>query len=118
MNVLRNIYIFAVVEAGLCLFTLYAIRIDNLNKRRARKGNLTYVIKRGKESLGYLHITFGVLFTLLIMKFIDQTKEIQEYSAFFTLLNFLIILYLTFTNDWFRNKIIGFFSKARVEKNS
>lgn len=69
-------------------------------------------VKRGETSWGYFILAFGILFPFGegIISFIEVNSFIK--ASIFLIYGYLLF-YFCFSNNWFRNKIVGFFTKLK-----
>ena len=69
-------------------------------------------LKRGEISWAYFPIAYTILITISIG--LISVLEIQWFCKFILIIITSIILFkLCFYNSWFRNKIVGVFSKSK-----
>ena len=64
------------------------------------------------ENWNRYHITSAALSALLVLV-IDSTNALQNYKTIISLADLTGLLYLTYFNLWFRNKIEAAFTKAQ-----
>ena len=69
-------------------------------------------VKRGVESWGYFYAMYGFL-SVIFLEVINTTEAYKGYKTFITIIDLSVLLYLCFFSGWFRNKIVGIFSKSK-----
>ena len=109
MVVLQDKYTFVILEIILTIFTLFAFLFDKYTKHKNSKGGIGIVVTRGKESWDYLKLAFIIGTTYTFLKIIDATESVKDFEVLFIVANTSMIFYLTFRNDCFKNKLLGFF---------
>lgn len=75
-------------------------------------------LKRGDKSWNYFQIAYG--FLLAISLSIIAVLDIKSiYKVILILVLAVFLFWLCFYNDWFRNKIVGIFTKSqeKVERH-
>lgn len=93
--------IFIALQIGLIVLFLYAIWGDQKRKKRNIK------IKRGEKSWDHFYMAYGFL-SVVVTQIISISEFGKGYKIIFTVVDLLVLLYLSFFNSWFRNKIMGF----------
>ncbi len=69
-------------------------------------------VKRGDKSWNYFSIAYGIL--LAISSSIISVLDLRSiYKAILIMVLAVSLFWLCFYNDWFRNKIVGIFSKSQ-----
>lgn len=107
MNCLSiNDFVYIILQAFLILFCLILF----LSKK---KGN-GIKITRGPESFGYFIIVYNIL-SLIFISVAMVTDFFKEYIALIIIFNQMLLLYPCLFSSWFRNKIVGFFSRLKEE---
>lgn len=102
--------IFSLLQILILLLFAYAFVKDKGWLKK--KGSIDAVVKRGEQSWSYFPIAFGIL-SVVIIEVIGITDTLGNYQAILIIINLLILLYLCFFSGWFRNKLVGFFSRSR-----
>lgn len=84
-----------------------------------RKNGCLGALKRGDKSTKLFPIMFGIL-TLFITEIIGNSTIFGDYKNFVTIINLIVIFYLCFYSDWFRNITVGFLDKIlnKTEKHA
>jgi len=77
--------------------------------------SLEVKVKRGEKSWNYFVIAYSALLAIVLTS-ISIVDISWEYKVLGIIFLALILFYLCFFNDWFRNKIVGIMSKSQ-EKN-
>lgn len=74
-------------------------------------------VKRGEKSFGWFVIAFTSLLAFGLA--IITTLSLGKITVAIILLYTILIFWLCFLSDWFRNKIVGWFSKLenRIERH-
>jgi hypothetical protein len=91
---------------GLLALVLYAIWGSHKMKQ-----DEVYV-KRGEEGWDRLALVYGIL-SVVVTQIISLSEGGKGHKVFITLIDLATLLYLSFYNSWFRNKIIRFIGISR-----
>ena len=84
----------------------------------AKGGSLEMRVKRGEKSWGY----FGLAYSILMAVFLGLISILPDFNYGLLIKGILIIIislllfYLCFSNQWFRNKTVGLFSKYQEKE--
>lgn len=78
-----------------------------IEKRKKEGGGVSMFVGRGKESMSYFASTFS-FFAAMSLALISNKVVL--------VITILFLLYFCFYNSWFRNKIVGIFSKIKDRK--
>lgn len=122
-NMINKIFgdwvIFTFIQFLFLVFFMFVFMIDKkfFKNKNKNKSSLIVEVKRGEISWGYFHFTYGLL-SILILEIINTTEAFKGYKTLITITDLSMLLYLCFFSSWFRNKIVGVFSKSKelVEK--
>jgi hypothetical protein len=95
-------FVFMAVHLGFFAFVCIAI----LREQKMRRDIVS--VKRGKESLNYFPIAYGIL-SVIIIQMLCLSEFGKGYKIVIAIFDLVTLLYMTFFNSWFRNKIIDFF---------
>jgi hypothetical protein len=106
-----DLIIFLLFQFFIFLFLFIAICKDYLNKNSIAK------VKRGEISWNYFNIFFGVM-NVLLFQLINITEAFVGYKTVISIIDFFILLYLTYYNSWVRNKIVFYFLKSKEKEES
>lgn len=96
---------FFIFEGTLFILFIFAFIIDQANKNSGR------VVKRGDKSKKIITRFSSVIISYLVLQIITNTEILKEYRVILIITNLSLVVYLCFFNNWFRNKIIGFYIK-------
>ncbi len=91
---------------------VYALRIRWVIKRRT---GAIAIITRGEESWQKLYIAFGIA-SLVILQLVNLSEFGRGYKVIISIIDLVCLVYLTFYNAWFRDKIIAIISKSKDMK--
>ncbi len=113
--ILSDKVIFPVFEISFFLLFFYAFLREKgffINKSGVKLS-----VKRGKESWNNFYLTFGIA-SIILIQVINSSNSLRDYKTIISIINLIVLVYLTFFNGWFRNKIIAFISNSqnKVEK--
>lgn len=75
-------------------------------------GGIGFKIKRGETSWAYFPLAYSILLTISI-GIISVLEICYIYKILLIIIDAVILFRLCFLNGWFRNKIVGLFSKAK-----
>lgn len=74
------------------------------------------IVKRGEKATRYFyHFASSFISTILVVV-ISITDVAHGYKVFIFLIDVMIVLYLSFLNDWSRNKLVGIYSWMEQKK--
>jgi hypothetical protein len=109
-------FIFPLFEGAFLFLFVYALLHEKGFLRNQSRSKLS--VKRGKESWNNFYLTFGIA-SIILIQVINSANALRNYKTIISIINLIILVYLTFFNSWFRNKIIGFIinSQNKVEKS-
>lgn len=93
----------------LLILVLYSI----LGSHRMKRDMAT--VKRGEKSWSYFYLAYGIL-SVIVIEIISVSDFAKGYKIFIVFVDLGALLYLTFFNSWFRNKIIGFIVKSQTKE--
>ena len=79
---------------------------------RAKNSKLGIKVKRGNTSWEYLIISYNIL-TIFFIAIVSVSIYFNEYRIIIIIVDQIFLVYLCFFSDWFKNKIIGTFSKIK-----
>lgn len=88
-----------------------SIKIDPA-KFELKGGGVKFKLKRGEISWAYFPIAYGLLLTISI-GIISVLDVFYVWKILLIIIGSLILFKLCFFNSWFRNKIVGLFSKSK-----
>lgn len=74
--------------------------------------SLNIKVKRGSQSFNYFVITFGIL-SSLVFAIISVVDIYWQVKVLLITISIAFCFYLSFLNNWFRNKIVGIMSKIQ-----
>lgn len=94
---------------GLLILVLYSI----LGSHRMKRDMAS--VKRGEKSWNYFYLAYGIL-SVIITQIISLSDFGKGCKVFIVFVDLGTLLYLTFFNSWFRNKIIGFIVKSQTKE--
>jgi|GEM_PF-6598459 len=77
-----------------------------------RCGNVGFKIKRGEVSWAYFPLAYSILLTISI-GIISVLEICYIYKILLIMVDSVVLFKLCFFNGWFRNKIVGLFSKSK-----
>lgn len=103
-----------IFEITILVFLVFALIRNEIYRIEREKGVASKVI-RGEISWGYLTAAFGIL-SLLSYKILALSEFYRGYKVIIILFNEISFLYLCYKNNWFRNKLIGLYSRLKTEK--
>jgi hypothetical protein len=75
-------------------------------------GNVEFRLKRGEASWAYFPLAYSILLTISI-GIISVLEICYIYKILFIIVDSIALFYLCFFNAWFRNKIVGLFSRSK-----
>ena len=75
-------------------------------------GGVKTEVTRGDESWGHFHAAFGFL-SIFLLEVINTTEAWKGYKTIITFVDLLLLIYLCYFSSYFRNKIVGIFSKSK-----
>lgn len=81
------------------------------------KVGISMEVKRGEKSWNYFPIIYAILLAVILT--IISVLNIQWFlKIILIILSAIILFWLCFFNNWFRNKIVGIMSKSqgKIEK--
>lgn len=102
-------FIFPLLQILLVLIFLNGLRLEW--GWFTKKSNLTAEVIRGEKSWAYFQLFFGIS-SLVMLEIIAATEALVGYKTIITAFDLVILFYLCFYNNWFRNKIVGLFGKS------
>ena len=105
MSLFQDSVVLLLFEAGLVSLFLRGLFRDFIS----RDGWL--VVKRGTDSLVKITRFFDLTAPLIIFSIIEISNAYKDYKVILLILNYCMWFYLAHFNSWFRNKVIGFYSK-------
>lgn len=111
MILINDKIIFSLFEVFLVLIFIFSIYRVNM----AGKRGITITVKRGQESWQLLYLFYGIT-SIIMIQIITVARAFENYKVGISLLNLGILLYLTFYNSWFRNKILGYITKSKEQE--
>lgn len=94
------------LHSGLLILVVYAV----FGSYRMKQD--TASVKRGEKGWNYLYLAYGVL-SVIVIQIISLSDFGKGYKVAIALVDLCTLLYLTFFDSWFRNKIIGFIVKSQ-----
>ncbi len=94
----------------------YAIFRSLQESFRNKYRGLRLSIKRGKVSIGYFNHFATFFITAILAVIFNITEVAQGYKVFIFLVNVAVILYLSYWNNWSKNKLIGLYGKIKDKK--
>lgn len=100
--IFSDIFWFSVIEAALCLITLWAL----LRKTIARELSPVTAVFRGEESRNFLKETFFAALTILISVVFFVSTFPKDGKVMLYIFNVFLIVYICFWNGWSTNKLI------------
>jgi len=113
--ILSDKVIFPVFEISFLLLFFYAFLKEKGFFKNKSRSKLSVI--RGKESWNNFYLAFGIA-SIILIQVINSANALRKYKMIISIINLIILVYLTFFNSWVRNKIIGFIinSQKKVEK--
>lgn len=99
--------LFELLLLGLCL---YAVAKERRWFARGRGATLS--VKRGEISWGYLNLAYGIV-SVVLLQVVIVAEALEGHKTIISLVDLVILAYLTFSNSWSRNAIIGIISRFR-----
>lgn len=108
--------IFPLFEVAFLLLFIYAFFYEKASFKK--KGNLKVDVKRSKDTWENFPLAFGIV-SIVLMQIINSADALYGYKTFISIVNLLMLIYLSFFNGWFRNKVIGLIirSQNKIEKH-
>jgi hypothetical protein len=107
---------FWVLQSLIVGMLLYAIFRSMQESYRNKNRGIYLSIKRGKKSIGYFYC-FSTFFTTAILAIVFSITDVaQGYKISIFLMNVVIVLYLSYLNNWLRNKLVGLFGMIQNKK--
>ncbi len=112
---LSDVVVFWLLQGALLVLVLYAWWKELVANNRRREAFA--VVKRGEESWAWFPLAYGIA-SAVILQLINGAEAGKNYKVIISLADMVALLYLSFFNGWFRNKIIQFVvaSKEKKEK--
>lgn len=106
-----NDIVYIILQASLLLFCLILIPKDLSIIFRSGA-----IVGRGPEGFGYFIIIYNVL-SLILISITMVTVFFKDYTAIIIIFNQILLFYPCLYSPWFRNKIVGFFSRLKKERH-
>lgn len=103
---LSDKYIFPLFEGLFFFFFLFAALKDVIARQIRKKPGVSFTLMRGEESMNWFFVAYG-LTSVIIIQIINSAETFGGYKTLISLLNLAMLCYLSFFNNWFRNKIVG-----------
>ena len=72
-------------------------------------------VKRSDKSWNYFYLAYGIL-SIVITQIISISECGKGYKVLITVIDLGILMYLSFFNNWFRNKTIGFIVASKMKE--
>ncbi len=108
--------VFWLLQIILLLIFLYACIYPKYIAYRNERGGVNFTTTREEKSLKYLR-NFASGFTSIILAVMISIADVAYgHKVFIFLLDIIIVLYLSYYNDWFRNKLIGIYSRIEQKE--
>jgi hypothetical protein len=91
------------------------LKVDDVEAKTTP--GLSMQVERDEKSFGYFNIAYGILLAIAI-GVISVLYLDSEHKVLLIIGSALVLFWLCYWNGWFRNKIVGIFSKIQdlVEK--
>ncbi len=91
------------------LFLLFIVIAVWRNSRFKRSGGS---VKRDQKTWNYFYLAYGIA-SVIMIQIISVSDWGKGYKVIISVANIGLLLYVTFFNGWFRNKIIGVIIKSQ-----
>lgn len=115
-EVLSDAICFPLIQAFLVAFVVFAILRNWRQERRAGRGGATLTVTRGEASMALFYGTYGAVSGLFIALCLS-VEVARNHRVLWTILDTLLIAYVSLLNPWFRNILLHWAQRARkVEK--
>ena len=101
------------LQAVLGLTFLSSVVLDIII--RLKRSKLSMSVKRGNTSWEHLIISYNIL-AIFFISVVSVSIFFNPYRIFIIIADQIILIYLCFISSWFRNKIIGMWSKIKSLK--
>ena len=101
-------YVFPTIQALFVFLVFYAFARDRMALLKV--SNPGIAVKRGRKSRQYFHVFYGFTFVVL-MQIVNSTEAAQGHKTTVSLMDVGGLIYLGVFSAWFRNKIVGWFSR-------
>lgn len=108
-----DVVLFPLFQTALMLFVLFVI-VKNHFLKTEDMGGVSLKMERGETTMSYFYGTYTAISALFagICLVVSTTHRI-----FWTILDTLLVAYICLINQWFRNKLVGWTMKIKVEKS-
>ena len=102
-----------IIEGSTIILIIFALIKDLITK--LSRNNLSKIVNRSDKSWSYLIVAYNV-FSIFLIGTISVSAFFANYRLIIIFFNLIITFYLCFWNNWFRNIVVGFFSKVQGKK--
>lgn len=104
--------LFPLLQVALMLFVIFAVFKNHFHKTEDL-GGVSPKIERGETTMGYFYGTYTAISALLVgICLVVSTSH----RVFWAILDTLLVAYVCLINQWFRNKLVGWTMKLKIEK--
>lgn len=95
-----------VLHTALGLLFAVATFREIVARMNAGSGSVSATVERGEQSMRMLTGLFASSFALLVFA-IDVAHSAEGAKSFLIVIDFAVLFYMFFFNNWFRNAVIG-----------
>lgn len=107
---------FWMLQGILLSMLVYVFVYSKYEVYRKRQGGLSLMVTRGEKSIGYFHHFASSFISIILIVIISIADTAHGHKVFIFLIDLIIVLYLTYLNNWSRNKLIGIYSWIEQKK--
>jgi len=104
--------LFFLLQGGVLLFALFAV-VKNWFRSREVTGGLSMKLGRGKESMGLFYGTYAAINGLLVAVSLSIPTN---HRVFWVIVDTFLSAYVCLFNHWFRNILVGWAERLKIEK--
>jgi len=74
--------------------------------RFRRRRMIGLVVRRGDQSRTKIHLAYGFV-SVMMLQVINSTQAWKSHKTIISIVDLTLLLYLSYWNTWYRNKVIG-----------